>query len=278
MNMLDVSDVNAPKKPPVQPRARGNARVRSKRVGTRSVIGDLHQAGSLKVVFPRVAGDGLQAVTVNTAGGITGGDQFNATFEAADDTTLTVTTQAAERAYAAKDEVGHLTTTLKVGAGATLNWLPQETILFEASQFARNMQVELTPSARLLFVEPLVFGRTARGEVLRDVMFRDHVRIHRSGRPIFEDAMHLSGDITAHMDRTAGGAGAFASVLFVAPDAEARLANVRGLLPRIGGASLLQPDVLHIRLLAEDSFVLRQSLIPILGALKGDPLPRVWMI
>lgn len=192
---------------PQQPRARGRARVRSKLADARSVIGDLHQAGSLKVVFPRVAGSALQAVTVNTAGGITGGDVFDAQFEASAGTELTVTTQAAERAYAAKGETGRLTSALKIGAGARLNWLPQETILFEASQFHRAMDVDLAVGARLLFVEPLVFGRAAGGETLRDIGFRDRISVRRGGAPLFEDAMILSGDVTAHMARTAGGAG-----------------------------------------------------------------------
>lgn len=276
--MLDARDLTRTTMPSGQPRARGSVRVRAKVFNDRSVLDTLHQAGSLKVVFPRIADGSLQAVTVNTAGGITGGDRFEATFEAPSETVLTVTTQAAERAYAAKDEIGRLTTTLRVEDGGSLNWLPQETILFEASHFERNMHVDLGEDARLLFVEPLVFGRTARGEVLRDVTFRDRVTINRNGGPLFEDAMHLSGDVTAHMKRTAGGAGAFASVVCVAPNAEAHLASVRALLPPHGGASLLQPDVLHIRLLAQDSFVLRQSLIPILGLLNAGPLPRVWMI
>lgn len=264
--------------PSLPPRARGLARASTKLLNGRSVLDDLHQAGSSKVVFPRVADGPLQAVTVNTAGGITGGDQFDATFKAKSGTTLTVTTQAAERAYAAQDEVGRLSTMLRVEANASLNWLPQETILFEASNFERKMQIDLDQDARLLFVEPLVFGRTAMGETLRNARFRDGVAINRASAPLFRDAMRLSGDVTAHLDRTAAGAGALASVVLVAPNAEAKLASVRRELPRHGGASLLQPDVLHIRLLAQDSFVLRQSLLPILHQLDAGPLPRVWMI
>ena len=276
--MLDASDVQQKADVVTQPRARGRAHVSVKPFAGRTVLDGLHQAGSLKVVFPGIQGAALQAVTVNTAGGITGGDQFEASFEVPQDTALTVTTQAAERVYAATHEVGRLSNTLRVEAGGSLNWLPQETILFEGSKFHRDMRLDLEQGARLLFVEPLVFGRTARGEVLRDVAFRDAIQINRDGAPLFYDAMHLTGDANAHMKRTANGAGAFASVIYVALDAEAHLQTVRGLLPQQGGASLLQSDVLHIRLLAQDSFVLRQSLIPILRVLNGAQLPRVWMI
>lgn len=265
----------------VQPRARGVARLATK-VGARgSVIRDLHQAGSAKLVFPRSHDDGLQAVLVNTAGGITGGDQFDLTFEAAKATSLTITTQAAERAYGAlAAETGRLTTTLAIGARARLNWLPQETILFDRSRYSRTLRADLAPDAQLLFVEPLVFGRTAMGEMLRDIEFTDRVEIYREGVPLFCDAVKIDGDAIAHLARaaTADGALAMASVLYVAPDATAHLAPLRRALPDTAGASLIGDDLLHIRILARDSFLLRAALIPVLETLSAASLPRAWMI
>ena len=118
---------------PSQPRARGEAQVTAKARDGASVIASLRQAGSSKLVFPR-GGAGLQAVLVNTAGGITGGDRFALSATAGPGTQLTLTTQAAERAYGAQpDETGRVTNRLRVSEGAQLNWLPQETILFENS-------------------------------------------------------------------------------------------------------------------------------------------------
>lgn len=245
-----------------------------------SVLRDLHQAGSAKVVFPRSAGDELQAVTVNTAGGITGGDRFEMSFEAGADSALSITTQAAERAYAAQGaDAGRLDVTMAVACGARLNWVPQETILFDGCHFARKTRVDLAPDAHLLFAEPLVFGRAAMGEILSDITFRDRVEIWRDGKPLFIDAMAISGDAQAHMGgMIAEGAGALASVVYVARDAQAQLVTVRALLPDTAGASLLGEDVLHIRMLAHDSFVLRQTLVPVLTCLSQKTLPRVWMI
>nr|WP_268821733.1 urease accessory protein UreD [Octadecabacter dasysiphoniae] len=252
------------------------------KIGPRgSVIRDLHQAGSAKLVFPRSGDDGLHAVLVNTAGGITGGDQFNLTFEASADTKLTVTTQAAERAYGAQaTETGHLTTTLTVGAQARLNWLPQETILFDRSRYRRTLRADLAADARLLFVEPVVFGRAAMGEALHDVQFSDRVEIYRDGVPLFCDAMTLSGDVVAQLAKSAAanGALAMASIIYIAPDAAAHLEPVRAALPDTAGASLIGDDVLHIRCLAVDSFLLRAVLIPVLETLSAASLPKAWMI
>ena len=264
-----------------QPRARGKVNVSSKRVGKRSVIDQLHQSGSSKCLFPRAASEGLDAVLLNTAGGVTGGDCFAATATAGTDTALTLTTQACERAYRAQpDQVGVIRNRLAVGARARLAWLPQETILFEGAALDRCLQIDIDPSGTLLMAEPLVLGRTEMGETLRHLRFRDRIDIRRAGKPLFLDAVSLLGDAQRHLAKRfiAGGAAAMALVVYVGADAAGQLDPVRDQLPPTGGASLIQPDVLVARLLAADSFVLRQHLIPILRRLNGDMLPRCWMI
>ncbi|MHA6345415.1 urease accessory protein UreD [Roseivivax sp. CAU 1761] len=263
------------------PWASDHVQLSSKPRDGRSVLDGLHQAGSLKALFPRSTGRSLQAVLVNTAGGITGGDRFALEAEAGAGTALTLTTQACERAYRAlPGEIGQVRTRLRAGAGARLDWVPQETILFRGAALDRRLEVDLDPTARLLFCEPVIFGRAAMGERLDAGRFRDRVEIRRGGRPIYLDGLALEGDIAGRLacPATAGGAGAMAALVFAAPEAEAHLAAVRALLPATGGASLLAPDLLVLRLLAADGHLLRRSLMPILARLSGNPLPRPWMI
>ncbi|TNF59797.1 MAG: hypothetical protein EP307_09645, partial [Rhodobacteraceae bacterium] len=126
-----------------QPRAAGEVRLSSKRLGARSVIDGLRQAGSLKALFPRTGEDALTGVLLNTAGGITGGDRFDAGLQAGAGTALTVTTQAAERAYRAQPgTTGRVTNRLAAGPGARLDWLPQETILFDGAALTRRTGIE----------------------------------------------------------------------------------------------------------------------------------------
>lgn len=263
------------------PRARGEVRLSVKPRAGRTVIDGLRQAGSLKLLFPRTGGADLQGVLVNTAGGITGGDRYRVRATVADACRLTLTTQAAERAYRAQPgQTGQVRSRLEIGAGAALNWVPQETIVFRGASMARRLEVQMAQTARLLLCEPLVFGRTAMGEVLSEAAFQDRIAIFRSGQPVFLDAMRLQGDVAAHLacPTVAGGAGAMASVVCIRPDAEAHLAAVRAALGATGGASLLRPDLMFLRLLAPDGFLLRRTLIPILTRLSGAPLPRPWMI
>ncbi|MFK7836144.1 MAG: urease accessory protein UreD [Sulfitobacter sp.] len=266
----------------VQPRAIGAARLAVRKDATGcSRIMDLRQSGSLKLVFPRQHRRDLEAILVNTAGGITGGDVFALDVLVTDGAQLSITTQAAERAYRAQPvETGRVETTALVHPGAQLNWLPQELILFDHSALRRTLDIELAPGARLLMVEPVVFGRAAMGEVLRAIRFDDRIRITRAGKPLYLDGMHLRGDATAQLARpaVAGGAGAMASIVFVHPNARSLLPLMRGLLPDTAGASLIAGDVLVIRQLAQDSFALRSSLLPILDHLTNNTLPTSWRL
>lgn len=265
----------------VQPRAKGRVHLSVKPRGPRTTLDQFRQSGSLKCLYPRGQDNELQAVLVNTAGGVTGGDRFETHAHALPGTWLTLTTQACERAYRAQPgQIGQVRTRLNINDDARLNWLPQETILFDGSALNRRLSVDLAPCAELLLVEPLIFGRGAMGEVLTSAHLNDRIDIRRAGLPLYLDALHLNGDVQAlFQHRFVGdGAGAIASVVFVSNRAEAQLAPIRAMLPANAGASLLQPDVLVLRLLAPDSFALRRALIPILTRLNGHRLPRCWTL
>nr|WP_096707644.1 urease accessory protein UreD [Phaeobacter gallaeciensis] len=263
------------------PRAVGDISVSTKRRGSASVLADLRQVGSLKLLFPRTSDTALQGVIVNTAGGVTGGDKLNLNATARAGTSLTLTTQAAERAYRAQPgQTGMIRNALSVEPRASLAWLPQETILFQDCNLDRTLTVDLNANSRLLLCETLVFGRAAMGEKLTKAHLNDRIDIRRAGHPLFLDTIRLQGDVAAHLAKpaTAGGAGAIATLVYVAPDAQGRLAPLRAQLGPTAGASIIGDDLLILRALAPDSFALRQLLLPILSNLHGAPLPRPWMI
>lgn len=217
---------------------------------------------------------------INTAGGITGGDTFTFSANAGEGSTLSLTTQAAERVYRAQpNECATVTNRLSVKARARINWLPQETILFEACSLERQMHVDLEPETSLLLIEPLVFGRAAMGETLSGAYLKDKISIRRQGKLLFLDAMTLKGDMTRHLSLpgVAATAGAIALIVYIAADAEVRRASLRALLPETAGVSLIGEDLLVARILAPDSFELRKSLIPIIEGLTNDAPPRSWM-
>ena len=247
----------------------------------RSRLKDLRQQGSYRAIFPRPILGTVEAVIINTAGGITGGDEFATAIAANDHAKISVTTQAAERIYRAREfTLGSMQTRLCAKANAQLYWLPQETILFEGSRLCRRLEAEVAEDSKFLMVEPLIFGREASGETLKSCYLDDSVYITTGGKPIYVDRIKLSGDVASILKRpaVANGGRAMASIVFVDPTAKAMLAGVHALLPSSAGASLLADNILVVRLLCADSFALRNALLPILKHLTHNAVPKNWRL
>ncbi|MEM1161377.1 MAG: urease accessory protein UreD [Pseudomonadota bacterium] len=245
------------------------------------MLGTLYQSGSAKALLPRTHTEDLQAVLLNTAGGITGGDRFDYRADVLRGARLSLSTQAAERAYRAHpDETGQVEVAMTVEDGARLSWLPQETILFDGARLRRRLAVDLTGDAQFIAVEAIVFGRTAMGERLNTMSFRDTWTIRRDGALIFKDALRFEGDGEEILSRpaTLDGHRAMASILLTCAEAERRLPLLRAALKDTGGASLIRDGVLAARLTAPDGFTLRKALLPALETLTGKSLPKVWTL
>jgi urease accessory protein len=242
----------------------------------------LRQAGCLKARFPRrLAADWMDVVMLNTSGGVAGGDRLDNRFVVGDGARLSVAAQAAERFYRSVPggAPSQVRTKISVGAGAAVEWLPQETILFDRCAVDRALEVELAADAWFLGVESLVFGRAAMGEVVRQASVRDLIRVRHDGVLRLHDAVRLEGEVEAALQRkaVADGARAMATVVHVAGDAEGRLDAVRAVLPDAAGASAWN-GMLIVRLLAATGAALRAAVVAVLHVLRGArALPRVWM-
>lgn len=269
-------------------RVDGSGRLGVALVGGRSRIADLYQRGAGKIRLPAANGVSLEAVLINTAGGMTGGDRLEWTVDVGADASAALTTQACEKAYRSTTGTARIRTRATVGTGGRLAWLPQETIIYDGSALERTLDVDLADGASALIVESVIFGRRAMGETVRRAHFRDTWRIRREGRLVHADALAFSGDATTSLPRAAvaDGATAFATVLLVAPDAERHIEAARAILAIDGGASVWRiggDDApcgkLLARLVAKDGYDLRQRLIPLLALLNDEAaLPRVWSI
>ncbi|MCL5777934.1 urease accessory protein UreD [Limibaculum sp. FT325] len=266
---------------PRQPRALGAVRVgvRAGEVaGAAARLADLYQQGSARCLLP--AGEpAATAVLINTAGGITGGDRFAWQAHAGSGAGLVLATQTAERAYRAQPgETGRVETRLTLGPGAWLDWLAQETILFDGAALDRRLTVEMAVDARLLVVEPVVLGRAAMGETVAQARFTDRWEIRREGRLIRAEATRLDGPVARIAARPAvlDGMRAFATILYAGPDAEQKLGIARALLPKDRAAASFLRGTLSIRLAAPDGARLRSALSHFLTGFRAHPLPRVW--
>jgi urease accessory protein len=258
-------------------------RVAMKRRGAATVLADLRQEGCLKARFPRAVA-WPDVVTLNTSGGIAGGDRLQTEIVLAAGTRTSITAQAAERFYRVlpDESPAHLRTHLTVADGAAAEWLPQETILFDGCALDRALDVDVAEGAAFLGVESLVFGRAAMGEQVRQAVVHDVIRVRRGGELLLHDAIRLHGDVAALLQRpaVANGGRAVATLLYVAPDAPQRLDTLRAAFasaPAEAGASAWN-GMLVARLVAANGASLRATIVAGLTCLRGGrPLPRMWL-
>lgn len=245
-----------------------------------TAVARAYQAGCLRM---RRVNDGEHAcaVLINTAGGVAEGDRLDQRIAWEEGATATVTTQAAEKIYRALSAGCTISTRLTVARGSRAEWLPQETILFDAFRLRREARIILADDVTFLGVEALVLGRAAMGETVRQGGLRDRMRIWRGGRLIYADTLSLDGDVAALMNRAAIGNGARAMGVIVHASAEAEALRdpVREALAHATGlaAASCWNGLLAVRLLAPDGETLRRDIALALAVLReGRPLPRVW--
>jgi urease accessory protein len=263
-------------------RAVGELRVVLRVRDGHTVLDGLRQAGCLKARFPRPeCPDWSTVVTLNTSGGIAGGDALTSSFELQPGARATIASQAAERFYRALpgSVPASVNTHIAVASGSAVEWLPQETILFDRCALDRRLDVELAEDASFLGIETLVFGRAAMGETVQQAWLRDGIRVRRRGRLVLNDAIRMDGEVARLLQRSsiASGASATATIWFVAQDVAARLDAVRAVLPDEAAASAWN-GMLVTRLLANNAAALRLAATAVLHVLRdGRPLPRVWL-
>jgi urease accessory protein len=240
----------------------------------------VREDGSLRVRCPGPPSAELEAVIVNTAGGVAGGDRLMLDIAAEAGARLLVTTAAAEKVYRTLEAAASIDVTLRVGAGSSLAWLPQETILFDRAQLKRAIDVDLAEDARLLLAEAIVFGRAGMGEAVNEALLFDRWRLRRGGQLVHAEATRLDGAVARKLAQpaVANGGIAVATVLIV-PGDESTAVGVRALGDQLrgeAGASAWNGLAL-VRLCAADGEALRHDLLAVLAAVRGAPLPRLWL-
>ncbi len=255
-----------------------------------TVLGDLYQAQPLRVLFPLAErGDIFQAAIACVSGGLVGGDRLDIDVRLGDGTRACMIGQAAEKIYRSLGADCVVETGMHAGRKSWLEYLPQETILFDGARLRRRTQIRLEDGARCLTGGILVFGRAARGERLTRGLVHDVWEFRDSaGRLVWKDALHLDGDIETLLRRPAtfGGAAAYGSLIYAGDDAAKHLQAVREIAAGDGlrlGATAFR-GLLIVRLLGANALALRDAFAKIWTTLRAEAgglppaLPRLWSI
>jgi urease accessory protein len=152
-------------------------------------------------------GEGIcHSVLLHTAGGMVEGDRLSQTINLQKNAHSLITTTAASKIYRSQGQVAQQDITIKIDSGACLEYLPQETIIFNGAIYQQNLKVELAPDATWLNWEITRFGRTARGEKFIQGDWRSLTEIWQNEQLLWCDRQWLPGnpEIEASLNGLAG--------------------------------------------------------------------------
>jgi urease accessory protein len=238
-------------------------------------------------MFPRVGSVGLEeAVLMNTAGGVAGGDRLDTAVTAHEGAYVTVTSQTAERIYRALDEPAHISTTLIVANSAKLSWCPQETIVFDRARMKRQTHIAVSSGAELLALESIVLGRAAHGETVVSGEVIDSWRVEKDGRLVWADCLRITDDEFPHVRRNAllADCSAVATLVYCGTDLEKRLECLRDWAASLTcrAAATMVGGLIVVRFAATAASTLRAGLCSVLQqfdrAFGPGPfrVPKMW--
>ena len=165
------------------------------RLTRREHYGPLRVQKALYPEDPSVA----HAIIVHPPGGVVGGDELRMDVNIADGAQVLLSTPGAAKWYRANGHVSRQQLHIRAGAGAAIEWLPQETIFFNQADVLLESRVELHGDARYLGCEILCFGRTASGERFAEGRIRQQLCIRIDGKPVWlEQGSLLAGSPAMH--------------------------------------------------------------------------------
>ena len=268
-------------------RARGIGRVVFDGVGNGTHTANLYEKFPTRIMFPQIAGDAArEAVLVNAAGGIAGGDRFELDIIALGDAHVAMTSQAAEKIYRALNEPARIDTRLKARDSAKLAWLPQETIVFDRARICRRIEIDLHWGAELVALEWLVLGRAARGEEITRGYIRDSWLVRRDGRLIWADSFLVTDSTFPHLSRKAllSDRKAIGTLIYFGPYPDRRLERLREVAQsqQCDCAVTTVSGLIVVRFAARTSYDLKMALICMLQNFDRElgpgpfRVPKMW--
>lgn len=208
------------------------------------------------------------AILVHPPGGVVGGDELRIHAEVGDAAHALLSTPGAAKWYRANGQVSTQQLRLQAGAGAVLEWMPQETIFFNDADVRLDTTVQLAGDARFIGCEILCFGRTAHGERFTRGRIRQRLTLLRDGQPLWlEQGMLAGGSAAMHSPLGMAGRTVCANLVAVGPLLPSeRLAALRAVCLQAadgrGNAGATQmKSLLLVRYLGDSSEVARHVML-----------------
>ena len=223
-----------------------------------------------------------QHIIVHPPGGIAGGDRLDIRASVGRDAWAQITSPGAAKWYRAAGPA-YQQLELKVSAGATLEWVPQETIIFSAAQAELSTSIDLEGDARLFYWDVVALGRPASGERFDRGHFQAQLDIRRDGQLLWHERQRIVGD-DGLLDSPVGldGRPVFATLLVTGEIDNDLLEKCRSLPNDVRGDLTQLPGLLVARCLASEALLARSWMIDLWRLLRPALLgrealsPRIW--
>ena len=223
-----------------------------------------------------------QHIIVHPPGGIAGGDRLDISAHVGPGAWAQLTSPGAAKWYRAAGPA-YQQLSLSVAAGATLEWLPQETIVFSAAQAELGTSIDLQGDGRLFYWDMVALGRPASGERFDLGHFQSRLDIRRDGQLLWHERQRIvGGDGLLDSPIGLGGDPVFATLLVTGEIDSALLEQCRSLGHAVRGDLTQLPGLVVARCLASEALLARGWLIELWRLLRPALLgreavpPRIW--
>lgn len=191
----------------------------------RSYLDTRYFSDPFRIFTPRTTpGEPLSLVSSTLSGGLVGGDQLRFSLDVQAGAAAQMVGQAAEKIYGSNGALTEQDFELRLAESGWLEWVPQETILFDQARLERRFSIQTAAQSRALVGDMVVLGRLAMGEHFADGAFSDTWRLEIDGELVWMDRFGFEGAGAIARGRGdafgLSGAEAFATVVYAGPEAE----------------------------------------------------------
>ncbi|MEA5551862.1 urease accessory protein UreD [Anabaena cylindrica UHCC 0172] len=262
--------------------------VYAKRQDSTQLIYNHHQAPfKVQRPFYPEGQDVCHSVILHTAGGVVGGDRLTSAIHLQSHTNAVITTAAAGKIYRSNGLPAKQTVNIQIEANACLEYLPQETILFNGAVYRQDLKVNLDTNSSFIGWEITRLGRSARREKFLEGEMRSHTEIWQNGIPQWIDRQILPGsEAVFHSPHGLAGCPVVGSLVWVGSPVSTEIiekARFLAIQNNLIGVSRLQNGFL-CRYRGNSTSEVRNwftnvwQLLRVSLLNRGNCIPRVWQI
>ena len=242
----------------------------------------LFQKGASKAIIPNVDDALQQMILINTAGGITSGDNYSTSIEL-DNSSMCTSTQAAEKIYKGISNPGIVDVEVNLKNNSNMYWLPQEMILFNNCNIRRKININIEDNSNFLMSESIVFGRTSMKEKFTTGLYSDFWKIHKNKKLVHVEASNTNG-YTAEIFAKAATFNKNCAINIIIGIGDIILKKGEIIKNNLKNSKMSHSEVsiwdekLIIRTISIDNYHLRFALENILSYFFKNSIPKIWSI